>query len=272
MDTVASMWDEFSPNNALNQVLRCACRWLRDRIRGVQTRWLLTDCLELLDGVDDISVMGALHSVGKITHFDRTAERFRLTFELAVRLLSQTGHALQTGSAETFVFLIDMNALFERYAHAVLEAAFRVPVRSQAPVWHLLAHLARGRIAQRPDFSLTDTAGTRWIGDAKYRHLARGQTAALTFEGIADAETDRNTPRAGSLLSPDDVRQLTVHAELDRCKGSASEPAHLLLLYPFVGTGTGRISRTLAWNGSVLCLAPLRLTPTIRLADNLPPL
>ncbi len=163
-----------------------------------------------------------------------------------------------------------MNALFERYAHAVLEAAFQVGVRQQATVGYLFPDLARGRIAQRPDFMLADASGTRWISDAKYKHLARGQSAALTFEGTATA--DKNSTSAGAVLSSDDVRQLTVYAELDRRTRSETEPVHLLLLYPFIGSGTFEISHTVAWNGSVFCLAPLRLTPTARLADNLSPL
>ncbi len=270
MDTISCAWDEFTPNTPLNQVLRCACRWLRDRVGGAETRWLLTDCMDLLDDVEDVSVSAALQAARQIRHFDRTMERFRLPFELACRLLSGTGPMLQTDSAETFVFLVDMNDVFERYVHAVLEAAFRVPVRQQSPVWYLFPSLPHGRIAQRPDFTLTDRQGVFWIADAKYKHLARGQENALTFANSQGEVEGQDGVPAGRLLSPDDVRQLTVYAELAHRSAPGSGRANLLLLYPFVGSGAATSDRTIAWNGSEFFLAPIRVSPTAKLADNFP--
>jgi 5-methylcytosine-specific restriction enzyme subunit McrC len=278
MDTIACTWDEFTPNHLLNQVLRCACRWLRDRVGGTETRWLLTDCWELLDDVVDVSIPAALKAARQLSHFDRTAQRFRLSFDLAVRLLSGTGPILQAGGAETFVFLVDMNDLFERYVHAVLQAAFRVPIRQQAPVWYLFPNLTEGRLAQKPDFSLTDRNGIVWIGDAKYKHLARGQESALRFVTAPVGESGSTETTAGRLLSSDDVRQLTVYAELEhRARSLSGTPgtsetscARLLLLYPFVGSGTADADRTIAWNGSPFYLAPVRVTPTRDLGSNFP--
>jgi 5-methylcytosine-specific restriction endonuclease McrBC regulatory subunit McrC len=267
MDAIACVWDEFTPNTPLNQVLRCACRWLRDRIGGADTRRLLTGCLYMLDGVDDVSAATALQAARQVHHFDRTMERFRLPFELAHRLLSGTGPILQAGGAETFVFLVDMNDLFERYVHVVLEAAFAVPVRRQSPVWHLFPDLPHGRIAQKPDFHLTDREGRVWIGDSKYKHLARAQASALRF---MRTETDAGDIPAGRLLSPDDVRQLTVYAELEHRSRPRTSRANLLLLYPYVGQGRAAADSARAWNGSVFTLAPIRLTPTERLAENFP--
>ncbi len=185
MDRIACAWDEFTPDNTLNRVLRCACRWLRDRVHGPETRWLLTDCVELLDGVTDVPVANALQSARQVAPFDRVGERFRLSFDLAVRLLSGIGPMLQTGGLETFVFLVDMNTLFEQYVHRVLEAAFRVRVDEQVPIGCLFPDLRHGRISQKPDFRLTARSGAVWIGDAKYKHLAR-TTRLAGVCGIGD--------------------------------------------------------------------------------------
>ena len=99
----------------------------------------------------------------------------------------------------------------------------------------------------------------------------RGRHASLEFV-VSETEIREEGGKgraAGRLLSPDDVRQLTVYAELDRRKRGTERPANLLLLYPFVGQGGGEASRTVAWNGSDFWLAPVRLTRTSRLADNL---
>jgi 5-methylcytosine-specific restriction enzyme subunit McrC len=263
MDKIACRWDEFTPDVALNQVLRCACRVLRERVSGVGTRRLLTDCVEMLDDVEDVPVPVALNAARNPRPFDRGTERFRLPYHLAVRLLSATGHALRTASAETYVFLTDMNVLFERFAHAVLEARFGVPVQTQQPVWYLLPELARGRVAQKPDFYWRH-GGQVWIGDAKYKHLTRGRNRPLTFDALPDPD-DPALP-AGRVLSPDDVRQLTVYAELDRRKRGETPgseppaPASLALLYPYVGTGEAVTDETNAWNGSQIHLVPLRVT------------
>jgi hypothetical protein len=132
---------------------------------------------------------------------------------------------------------------------------------------HPFPYLSRGRIAQKPDFYVTDRGGQVWIGDAKYKHLAKGQSAALAF---ALADGDDEGTAAGRLLSPNDVRQLTVYAELDRRRRKGAEPARLLLLYPFGGEGSAASASAVAWNGTPFTLAPVRVSPTGALEDNLP--
>jgi len=66
------------------------------------------------------------------------------------------------------------------------------------------------------------------------------------------------------------VRQLTVYAELDRRQRKATEPARLLLLYPFVGRGSAEPTPAVAWNGAQFFLAPVRVSQTTSLRDNLP--
>ncbi len=285
-DKIACAWDEFTPDIALNRVFRCACRFLYARARGREARRLLDDCLHLLGDVTDLSVPAALAAARRITVWDRTTERFRVSFALAVRLLAGVGHALQTGDAtgaETFVFLVDMNDLFERYVHAVLETKFGVAVQTQKRVGHLFRGLNNhvGAIRQLADFYWTDRTERVWIADAKYKHLAKGQNVALTFAKIAatlDADDDsaNRMPSgiaAGRVLSPDDVRQLTVYAELDRQnRDPPPPPARLMLVYPFVGDKSGlRADAVTAWNGSRLILAPVKVTPPVySLAENFP--
>ena len=68
------------------------------------------------------------------------------------------------------------------------------------------------------------------------------------------------------------MRQLTVYAELDAKRSGVHNPkARLMLLYPFVGSGTFAIDTAAAWNGSRFYLAPLRVHPPSESRPNLLP-
>ena len=75
------------------------------------------------------------------------------------------------------------------------------------------------------------------VGDAKYKHLAKGQQLPLRFRDLETEESgpDDLAPLAGQVLSPADVRQLTVYTELFRLRNHATTPPSLMLLYPYCG-------------------------------------
>lgn len=249
-DRIACAFDEFTPDTAVCRILRCACQALHGHVRHTEARRVLSECLGLLDEVSDISVAEALHHANLLPPWSRGMERFRRPFTLAVHLLRGLSHDLLAGHQDTFVFLLDMNKVFEAYAAAALEAHFGVRVETQVKVGYLLKQ-SSGRIQQNADFIWTDSQQQVWIGDAKYKHLAAGQEASLTFE-------QNETAPAGRLLSPDDIRQLTVYAELFlRSQTVLIQPPYLVLIYPFVGEETFQADSTTAWNGSTLWLLPL---------------
>jgi 5-methylcytosine-specific restriction enzyme subunit McrC len=263
-DRIACAFDEFTPDTPFCRILRCACRELRVRTGNPEAFRLLNDCLTLLEDVSDITPTQALREADALTGWDRNALRFRRTFSLAVRLLRGLSHDMISGVSDTFVFLLDMNRVFESFAAAALRRKFRVPVEEQKVLGYLFPTLPKGRIEQKPDFFWQLTSEEVWIGDAKYKHLTKNQTGALTF--TAD-DGDYDAP-AGRHLSPDDVRQLTVYAELHRKKQSSSP--NLALLYPFVGDGPFFADHAIAWNGSSLYLLPVRVDNNTSLQNVLP--
>lgn len=256
-DRVHCAWDEFTASIAINRLLKCACRFLSERVNYLEAARLLLDCQVLLSEVEDVSAVTALRDVANL-RFDRSMERFRTAFGLARRLLAGIGHDLGTGRARTFVFLLDMNRVFERYVHAVLESHFRVAVEEQKPIGSLL-RIQPGGISQQADYFWRDPSGS-WIGDAKYKHLAKGHCCPLRF---TDLEADHNksddlAPLAGQVLSAGDVRQLTVYAELAQLRGHLATPPELMLLYPFVGSEITCVPDCVtAWNGSRFWLMPV---------------
>ena len=261
-DRVACAFDELTPDSALCQVLRCACRELGERVALPEARRLLSDCLGLLDDVSDVSVPVALHQAALMPPWSRAEERFRRPFTLAVRLLRGMSHQLAAARPETFLFLLDMNALFESFVQAALEARFGRRVESQKFLGKLLPDLSSGGVYQYADYYWRTASGEVWVGDAKYKHLARGQADALTF-------ASDDTAPAGRFLSPDDLRQLTVYAELSRRNLGDPLPS-LALFYPFVGEGKFAIDVTRTWNDTVLSLVPIRLSRSAGLTGALP--
>lgn len=258
-DKIACAFDEFTPDTPVCRILRCACRELRGRVRQEETRRLLSDCLCLLEDVSDISVPEAIRSIDFMPPWSRSLERFRRTFTLAARLLRGFSHELLAGTADTFVFLLDMNKVFESFAAAALRAQFGVPIETQKRLGTLL-QISPGGIQQNADFYWRTNPEEVWIGDAKYKHLTAGMTGSLTFA------KDETNP-AGRFLSPNDIRQLTVYAEL--CGGTPKP--NLALLYPYNGSREEfRADSITAWNGSNLWLVPLFVRHCSNLADALP--
>jgi len=258
LDRMRCVWDEFTLNTPINRLFKCVCRFLSERVNYLEAARLLVDCEALLSEVEDVSPATALLDVWNL-RFDRSVERFRVAFDLGRRLLAGVGHNLGVGSANTFVFLLDMNRVFEDYVHAVLESYFNTAVEEQKYIGKLLA--GKGGIFQFADYCWRDNT-TAWIGDAKYKHLAKGYNGALHF---ADFEGEQNgldefAPLAGHVLSAADVRQITVYAELVRLREEVAIPPTLMLLYPFVGLSSECIGDSVvAWNGSTFWLMPVQV-------------
>jgi 5-methylcytosine-specific restriction endonuclease McrBC regulatory subunit McrC len=272
-DRIACTWDEFTPNTPVNRLFKCACRFLADRVCYNEAARLLIDSLALLDDVEDVNPLTALREVQNL-RFDRSMDRFRLTFDLAKRLLMGSGHALGVGGSNTYVFLIDMNQLFEAFVHAALEASFNTDIIQQETVGYLFPQLSKGRIRQKADY-LWQIKSSLWIGDAKYKHLAKGQTSALRFTDLPDSDDEQalNVSLAGHVLSADDVRQLTVYSELAKRNECRPKPdkVNLMLLYPFIGADSEFVPDcTTAWNDSDFWLVPVRVNRRERVSEIIP--
>jgi hypothetical protein len=268
MDRVACIWDDFTPDIPLNRLFKSACRVLEGRVTNPVVSQLLVDCQTYLEPVADVDPETALRDI-EFFRWDRSNMRLKTSFDMAIRLLAGTGYSLGTGSSETFVFLMDMNALFEAYAAAVLAAAFDTEIETQSFIGRLFT--APERLSQYPDYLWGNTA-SRWIGDAKYKHLAKGQEDALSFNDLPAEERDTatNGTRADRVLSPADVRQLTVYSELLRQREALAVPPAIMILYPFVGTGRFESAQATTWNGSFFHLTPVRVSRCEMLMNALP--
>jgi 5-methylcytosine-specific restriction endonuclease McrBC regulatory subunit McrC len=272
-DRVFCAWDEFTSDTAINRLFKCACGFLSQRVNYPEAARLLVDCQVLLGEVEDVSPASALRDVANL-RCDRSVDRFKTAFDLARQLLAGIGHNLGVGSANTFVFLLDMKRVFESYVHAVLGLHFETDIETQKPVGHLFRNISpeslaaqprREGISQKADYYWCH-GGTNWIGDAKYKRLAKSQQRSLRFDDLKDEQNedeqsaDGLAPVARPVLSPDDVRQLTVYAELDWRKDEKQKRPNLMLLYPFVGPTAACVAhKASAWNESAFWLMPVQV-------------
>ncbi|MDO9542319.1 MAG: hypothetical protein Q7J98_08355 [Kiritimatiellia bacterium] len=256
-DRIACSWDEFTPNIALNRMFKCACRTLSQRVRHPFVSALLNDCVWMLDEAEDVDAFTALHDAATI-RWDRSNERFRHSFDVARQLLSGMGYDLASGESRTFVFLLDMNLVFEMYALKVLETVVAVSVQYHDNIGYLIRK-PRQRIRQIPDF-WWNTSDACWIADAKYKFLFQGNVSPVSADEDAD-----DWPVEGNgrwYLHPNDLRQITVYAEILKRRLWGTAPVNLLVVYPYAGQGAFEIDDSVSelWNGSPLYLMPVKMT------------
>lgn len=182
----------------------------------------------------------------------RGAQRYRASFELARRLLRELSPELEGESANSWAFLVDMNAVFEGFCRAALEAKFGVAVREQVGVGTLFR--APNRVHQIADFVWTRD-NQRWIGDAKWKLL-----------GDKTPQVEENEVVKAGAISPADARQLSVYALLVQQQENLAEVPATALLYPTLSENAE--PRTFrSWNGADLHLWPVRVRGVAALSE-----
>lgn len=107
-------YDEFSPNNSLNQFFLYAIKYLQ---KFVKDKKLLKQCEFIFDEVEYKSV-----DINKLDgiHFNRLNQRFKTSFEIAILLLKQS-IPLFNKDKKSFAFLFDMNVLFEKFIARIVK-------------------------------------------------------------------------------------------------------------------------------------------------------
>ena len=202
-DIVACDWAEFSPDTPLARLLRCATEVLLARTRLPGAAAAFRDAISILEETESVRAKEALSGATSI-RWSRMNERWRGCYELAVAALSGLGRELHAGDTESFVFLLDMNFLFESYCGRWLDQKFGVAISEQMKLGNLLK--MPQSCGQKPDFQWRH-GGTVWVGDAKYK-----QRSSDNWPQIAD------------------IRQLICYGRL--AEQIHAIPSRLILLYP----------------------------------------
>jgi len=108
-------FDEFSPNNDLNQFFLYAIKIFS---RHTYNKKALKMCEMILDEVDYKHI-----DINKLEiHFDRLNMRYKKSFEIAIMILKQY-IPLFSKDKQSFAFLFDMNLLFENFVGKMIPNA-----------------------------------------------------------------------------------------------------------------------------------------------------
>ena len=107
-------YDEFSPNNSLNQFFLYAIKYLQ---KFVKDKKLLKQCELIFDEVEYKQI--DINKLDRIP-FNRLNQRFKTSFEIAILLLKQS-IPLFSQDKKSFAFLFDMNILFEKFIAKIVK-------------------------------------------------------------------------------------------------------------------------------------------------------
>ncbi len=217
-DRLACAWDELSADTPLARILRCAAEALLARVRLPGAAADLRDGLAMLDDAQSVHPMQALSDSTHI-RWSRLNSRWRPCHDLAQAVLRGLGRELHSGGTESFVFLLDMNALFESFCARWIEKKLNVSVHEQVFVGKLLMREQRS-LHQYADFLWRLHDGTLCVGDSKYK-TANGE----------------DWPKI------DDTRQLICYGQLAAHRHGTA-PGSLMLLYPTTGAESSETVET----------------------------
>ena len=244
-DVLACAWDEWSGDNALNRLFKCACEWLQKRVTHSRSRTLLGECLWLLDDVQSVTPNEAVGATERFA-FHRANARFASAFDLARRLLQSQSPDFGARAHSSWIFLTDMNALFERFCARAIEAQANTSVREQESIGTLF--VTPHTIRQKPDFLWKENNVWK-LGDAKWKLIGQGAPDFSEEEGVSS-----NAEKAK--VSPDDARQLSVYSEMLKRNMSLGEVPDVSLFYPTLTSHAPPAPRR-TWNGGRLILRPV---------------
>ena len=107
-------YDEFSPNNSLNQFFLYSVKYLQ---KFVKNKKLLKQCELIFDEVEYKQI--DINKLDRIP-FNRLNQRFKTSFEIAILLLKQS-IPLFSQDKKSFAFLFDMNILFEKFIARIVK-------------------------------------------------------------------------------------------------------------------------------------------------------
>ena len=163
-------YDDFTPDILENRLLRTAVDTLgRLYLRHEDSRTSLARLRLHLNG---ISTLAPDRRGVPEPDWTRLNERYRPAVALARLIISTAGLEARAGGADASVFLIDMNAVFERFIRVALREALRLDIRTFPPAargHHPVQLDEEGAIRLEPDLSWWTGDRCVFAGDCKYK-------------------------------------------------------------------------------------------------------
>ncbi len=159
-------FDEFTPNNLLNQTLKFVAHALAQLTKVKETRNKL---LKILAIYDDVVLKSISYSQTKKILLNKNQIRFKDSLDLAKLFLQHSTISLHDHNFNNLAILFDMNLLFEEFVSVALEKIFpgKVQIQARHTIIKDIAGLPNTSYTIKPDILL----GINTIIDTKYKIL-----------------------------------------------------------------------------------------------------
>lgn len=210
-DRLACVFDEFSENNLLNQVLKAALRVLGKVSKSQANQRNIAELIFCFQDVDDVQPATIKW---ELTATNRLSASYKPLLALARLFIEGNSPDVVSGGGEGFALLFDMNELFESYVGIIARRVFGAQgfaVRLQGPKRHLARHFnGNPAFELRPDIVASLDGQTAFIIDTKWKQLKE----AVFREGVTSADVYQMFAYAHQYRSPDVVLLFPHHARL----------------------------------------------------------
>ena len=206
---LACQFDDFSPDTALNQVMRATVVKLARLTTASQNQRSLRELSFAYAEVADIPTTTAYSLCNRIM-LDRTNQRWKNLLSLARLFLSDRHQQTSSGAIDGYSMLFEMSALFEKYVAKILTRALagtEFRVSTQGGQKYCLYVGGTGRFKTRPDIIIRQGEQPILIIDTKWKRI----------------KPRIDDPKQG--VSQADVYQLMAYGRLYDCP-------NVMLLYP----------------------------------------
>ena len=188
----AVTYDEFTPDNPLNRVLRFVIERLWGLTHDGENRRLLATLRSEMEAVTLLPVVSAADAAPSL--LTRLHPDYRPLLTLARLFLDSGSLQLSGGDRESFAFVFDMNRLFESFVFAFLRrhrssilppayAECALLPQSSGTARHLAMHGGKPVFRLKPDLAIRAEDGTfPLLLDTKYKSLSSSEshTAGIT--------------------------------------------------------------------------------------------
>ena len=170
VNRVYCQYEEFSAENQLNYILKCAIERLMSNVTQLETLKKLKRCLVYFDDLVFPTITKMNFST---VHFNRLNKRFEPSFILAKMILENMFSLSRFGKEKSFSILFRMDELFEKYIAKLLDMNIEHNVMSQHNKYKLMINEFNDREVYplKPDIVVFEDGSEKLIIDTKWKFI-----------------------------------------------------------------------------------------------------
>jgi 5-methylcytosine-specific restriction enzyme subunit McrC len=178
-------YDDFTPDILENRLLRTAVDMLGQlHLRHRDSRTTLARLRRQLNGIS--SIVADRRGIPE-PHWTRFNERYRAAVALARLIINTAGLEARAGGKDASAFLVDMNALFERFIRVAVREALGIELKAFPPAarGHVMHLDQEHKVPLKPDLSWWSGGRCLFAGDCKYKRTEGTVPNADVYQMLA---------------------------------------------------------------------------------------